>query len=135
MSIVFRDDQFIPIQGHSENPFQNPTWTPVWQQWSGEELARLLMKERPTLIAVVLLQAPAELGSVILESLPLPTSTSVLAALPQLHTTDPSVLQEIYNQLHQRLADFQRQSGPDNAGLSKLHAILSVASHETTLGS
>jgi len=125
------DAHFTPIQGQSEYPFQSPSWTPTWQQWSGQELARLLMNERPMLIAAVLLQAPTELSSVILESLPVPTATSVLAALPQLHTTDPSVLQEIYSQLHQRLADFQRQSSPENAGLAKLQAILSVVSNES----
>ncbi len=125
------DSQFTPIHEQSEYPFHNPSWTPTWQQWSGQELARLLMNERPMLIAAVLLQAPTELSSVILESLPVPTATSVLAALPQLHTADPSVLQEIYSQLHQRLADFQRQSSPENAGLAKLQAILSVVSNES----
>ncbi len=119
---------FMPIQRQSEYPFQSPSWTPTWQQWSGEELARLLTNERPTLIAAVLVQAPTELGSVILESLPSEMATLVLAALPQLHTTDPSVLQEIYSQLHQKLADFQRQSNPANAGLTKLQAILSSVS-------
>ncbi len=124
------DTEFMPIQSRSEYPFQSPNLTPAWQQWSGEELARLLMNERPTLIAAVLLQAPAELGSVILQAIPVSTATSVLAALPQLHTTDPSVLQEIYGQLNQRLADFQRQSSPENAGMAKLHAILSRVSSE-----
>ena len=125
------DSQFMPIQGRSEYPFQSPAWTPTWQQWSGEELARLLTNERPTLIAAVLLQAPTDLGSAILESLPESIATSVLIALPQLHTTDPSVLQEIYSQLHQRLVDFQRQSNPANAGLAKLQAILLAVSNES----
>ncbi len=125
------DSEFSPIHGQSEYPFQTPSWTPTWQQWSGAELARLLSNERPTLIAAVLLQAPTELSSVILESFPIPMATSVLAALPQLHTTDPSVLQEIYSELRQRLADFQRQSSPDNAGLVKLQAILAVVSTES----
>ncbi len=127
------EDRFLPVQSQTENPFQAPAWIPAWQQWSGEELARLLNNERPTLIAAVLLQAPVELGSEILQSLPAPIATSVLAVLPQLHTTDPSVLQEIYSQLHQRLSDFQRQSSPENAGMTKLQAILSTVSNETRL--
>jgi len=127
------EDRFLPVQTQTENPFQVPSWIPTWQQWSGEELARLLNNERPTLIAAVLLQAPVELGSEILQSLPAPIATSVLAVLPQLHTTDSSVLQEIYSQLHQRLSDFQRQSSPENAGMTKLQAILSTVSNETRL--
>lgn len=130
LPVEYFEDRYIPIQGRGENPFQSPQWIPTWQQWSGDELARLLMNERPTLIAAVLMQAPAELGSTILQSLPSSIATSVLSALPQLHTTDASVLQEIYSQLHQKLADFQRQSSPENAGLAKLQSILAVAPRE-----
>lgn len=125
------EGQFQNVQRQGENPFQAPLWMPAWQQWSGDELARLLSNERPTLIAAVLLQAPVELGSEILQALPSATATSVLAVLPQLHTTDPSVLQEIYSQLHQRLSDFQRQTSPQNAGMTKLQAILATVSNET----
>lgn len=125
------EGQFQHVQRQGENPFQAPLWMPAWQQWSGDELARLLSNERPTLIAAVLLQAPVELGSEILQALPSAIATSVLAVLPQLHTTDSSVLQEIYSQLHQRLSDFQRQTSPQNAGMTKLQAILATVSNET----
>ena len=124
------EEQFHNVQRQGENPFQTPLWLPPWQQWSGDELARLLSNERPTLIAAVLLQAPVELGSEILQALPSAIATTVLAVLPQLHTTDPSVLQEIYSQLHQRLSDFQRQTSPQNAGMTKLQAILATVSNE-----
>lgn len=125
------ENGFVSIHAHRDQPYSSTPWTPAWQHWSGEELARLLESERPLLIAAVLLQAPAELGSVILESLPATTATAVLAALPQLHTTDTLVLQEIHAQLHQRLTDFQRQASPENAGMAKLQAILSAVSMET----
>ncbi|MDZ4851531.1 MAG: FliG C-terminal domain-containing protein [Pirellulaceae bacterium] len=122
---------FAPLQRYSEQPFDSPSSIPSWQHWNGAELTKLLMNERPSLIAAVLLHAPEKLGSEILQTLAPEIATSVLAALPQLHTTDPTVLQEIYSELHQRLVDFKRQSSPENVGMTKLQALLSMVSSET----
>lgn len=116
-------DGFTPVQSQQQNPF-SPHWSPTWQQWSGEDLARMLTNERPNVIAALVLQCPTELGSGIVQALPAPLAASVLAALPQLHTTDPFVLQEIYDQLHTKLIDFQRQTSPANAGMTKLQALM-----------
>jgi flagellar motor switch protein FliG len=114
---------FVPVQPQSLQPF-SPAWSPTWQQWSGEDLARMLLNERPNVIAALLLQSPTELGSAILQALPAHSASAVLAALPQLHTTDPFILEEIYDQLNHKLIDFQQQTGPNNAGMTKLHALL-----------
>ncbi len=123
-------NDFQPLNASSANPFQPPAWNSTWQQWSGGDLARMLMNERPNVIAALILQCPNELAASILEALPSQTACDVLAALPQLASTDPYLLQEIYDVLHTRLIDFQRQSSPTNAGLTKLQAIMANLSHE-----
>ncbi len=90
----------------------------------------MLMNERPNVIAALILQCPNELAASILEALPSQTACDVLAALPQLASTDPYLLQEIYDVLHTRLIDFQRQSSPTNAGLTKLQAIMANLLYE-----
>jgi flagellar motor switch protein FliG len=122
--------EFQPVGGDSQNPFLPPTWASAWQQWKGDDLARLLMNERPNVIAALILQCPNELATSILEALPSQTASSVLASLPQLASTDPYLLQEIYDVLHTRLIDFQRQSSPTNAGMSKLQSLLGSLSNE-----
>ncbi len=116
-------DGFVPVQPQQRNPFL-PNWNPTWHQWSGEELARMLLNERPNVIAALVLQCPTELGSSIVQSLPSTLAASVLASLPQLHASDPAVLQEIYDQLHMKLIDFQRQTSPANEGMTKLQALM-----------
>lgn len=123
-------NDFQPLNGSSPNPFQPPAWNSTWQQWSGGDLARMLINERPNVIAALILQCPNELAASILEALPSQTACDVLAALPQLASTDPYLLQEIYDVLHTRLIDFQRQSSPSNAGLTKLQAIMANLSNE-----
>jgi flagellar motor switch protein FliG len=123
-------NDFQPVNGSSPNPFQPPLLNSAWQQWSGGDLARMLMNERPNVIAALILQCPNELAASILEALPSQTASDVLAALPQLASTDPYLLQEIYDVLHTRLVDFQRQSNPANAGLTKLQAILGNLSND-----
>jgi flagellar motor switch protein FliG len=122
--------EFQPVTGESQNPFLPPVWASAWQQWNGGDLARMLMNERPNVIAALILQCPTELATSILEALPSQTASSVLASLPQLASTDPYLLQEIYDVLHTRLIDFQRQSSPTNAGMTKLQSILSNLSNE-----
>jgi flagellar motor switch protein FliG len=116
-------DDFRPASASPADPFHR-SWHHGWRDWSGEELARLLRGERPNVIAALILQSPTDLATSLLQSLETATASAVLAALPQLHTTDPSILQEIYELLHQRLVDFQRQSSPANAGMTKLKSIL-----------
>jgi flagellar motor switch protein FliG len=116
-------DDFRPASASPADPFHR-SWNHGWRDWSGEELARLLQGERPNVIAALMLQSPTDLATSLLQSLETGTASAVLAALPQLHTTDPSILHEIYELLHQRLVDFQRQASPANAGMTKLKSIL-----------
>ncbi len=120
------DPSFRPIaQGDShQNPFGSPTVPLAWHRWDGEELARLLIYERPLVIAAVLLQIPTELGSALVQSLPNELGAAVLTQLPRLQSTDPEVLDEIHAHLQQRFVQFQAQRRPDNYGMNKLQAIL-----------
>ncbi len=123
------DDSFQPV-GHGNDPFGHLPAYPVWQNYTGEQLAQMLAGERPIVIAAVVQQAPTALGSSILQAMPVPLASATLAALPQLQTTDPTILQDIYSLLHERLAEFHRQSSPDNQGMMKLSALLTTIPHE-----
>lgn len=116
-------ESFQPM-GSGNDPFASATNYPVWQNYTGDQLAQMLAGERPIVIAAVVQQAPTNLGSAILQAMPVSLASAALAALPQLHTTDPTVLQDIYALLHEKLAEFQRQASPDNQGMLKLSALL-----------
>ncbi|GIW90567.1 MAG: flagellar motor switch protein FliG [Pirellulaceae bacterium] len=90
-----------------------------------EELAQLLSRQHPQIIAVVLAYVSPEKAAGVLELLPEDQQADILRRIAELDNTEPEVLQELERELSERLRGNVR--GPRRAGLSAVRRILEVA--------
>lgn len=82
----------MPIQGGN------------WEQYSAEQIIEVVTAERPTVIAVVLTQLQPVMANQVLGKLPNELRREVLVQLSRLQQIDAEIIQEIKDQLQQKLA-------------------------------
>lgn len=109
-----------------ENPKPSEPNHP-WAQLTGHDLSELLAAERPIVIAVVLNQIPTQLAASLLQLLPEPLAMSAMGLLPQVQGTPADILQEIQQQLEERLKNHQLPLRANQEGMQRLRTILEHA--------
>jgi flagellar motor switch protein FliG len=95
-----------------------------WHHIPVDVLAEILQGERPIVIATVLNQVSIDRATAIVQLLPIQVAGATLAAVPQLHLTDPAILKDIELELEKKISHHQPQQQMSNEGLSRLQAIL-----------
>ena len=92
-----------------------------------DKLTRILMGERPQVIALVLSHlAPQQAGRVLVRLAPA-VQTDVLRRLVDLEETDPEILREVEHGLQSRLAEQVRMQRRRVAGLSAITGIIEAS--------
>lgn len=81
-------------------PFQGS----YWEQYSADQIIEVVTAERPTVIAVVLTQLQPVIANQVLGKLPNELRKEVLVQLSRLQQVDAEIIQEITEQLQQKLA-------------------------------
>jgi flagellar motor switch protein FliG len=100
----------------------------TWEVLPLETLADVLMNERPIVIATVVNQLSNERAMQVLKLMPTALAGATLAAVPNLHLTEPAILQDIEQELHRKMGATRPRTVENQLGLAKLHAILSSVS-------
>jgi flagellar motor switch protein FliG len=119
-----------PKQAVYANPttVADATLTPSpWAQLTAHELSEILMAERPIVIAVVLNQVPMQLAASLLQLLPEELAIASLGKLPQVQGTPQDILQEIQEQLEQRMESHRLPLRAAQEGIQRLRSILDIA--------
>jgi flagellar motor switch protein FliG len=111
-----------PHQGSHSHPFSNR-----WQNIPPETLAQVLQHERPTVVAAIVHELPVVMATAVLQLLPIPTATQTMAAMPHLHRNDPSILNELMEQIRDKVEELVRIEHKSQQGLEKLKAIVAQA--------
>lgn len=91
---------------------------------SGAEVARLLSREQPQMIAVVISHLPSRRAVEILEHLPSGLQADVIGRLVDLDEMDPDVLGDLETQLQSWISEQTRRRHRRQAGLEAVTAIL-----------
>lgn len=96
----------------------------TWLDIPPATLAEILQHERPTVVAAILHELPVVMATSVLQLLPISTAAESMAAMPQLHRNDPSVLAELLEQVRAKVDDAVRCQKQNMEGLAKLKAIV-----------
>jgi flagellar motor switch protein FliG len=128
---------------HSVQPTSQPArdtydHSPVGSHPSGRNwlsippptLVRVLENERAVVIAAVLHELPVVMATSVLQLLPIPKATETMAAMPHLHRNDPSLLEELLDQIAAKAEEAIRSEQRASLGIEKLKAIVAHASED-----
>jgi flagellar motor switch protein FliG len=101
-----------------------------WHKMDAKALARFIIGERPTVIAVVLHQLQPSMGVDVLRYLPSEIHREVLQQLAEVQASDTEVLDAIEQHLVERLKEFEVQQQTEAAGSQRLAALIAAAPPE-----
>jgi len=105
--------------------------TSLWDKSSPEQILECVQAERPTVIAVVLTQLQPGVANQVLAKLGTELRTEVLIQLSKLQQVDTEIMQDITEQLQQRLALTRPVTAIDNSlSLNRLKSILEAGGEE-----
>ncbi len=97
---------------------------------AGERLAGFLSDEHPQTIAMVLSHLPPSRASQTLVNLPAMLQVEVLERIAEMDQTDPVIVREVEQQLHESLAGELELDRRRKAGLSVVQSILAAAGED-----
>ncbi|MBM3965894.1 MAG: hypothetical protein FJ308_12645 [Planctomycetes bacterium] len=103
-------------------PEKNPI--EPWDDIAPASLAELLRNERGIVIATVINQLPVPVATAMLQHLPVQTATEAMAHLPNLHRTDAKILEEILEEMKNKMRSMEHSKRMSQSGIEKLRAIV-----------
>ena len=119
-----------PMSAHAyqRHPAIQPTAREVppfdfLREYPGEDLARMLGREHPQTIAIVVAHLPAERSAELLEAVPAPLQVEILRRVADLSEADPEAIRAIEQELRKSYAAHEMRA----SGIEKVHSILAAA--------
>ena len=113
--------------GDSEESHQADVPFRFLREAETEKLAKILVAERPQVIALVLSHLPPAQAGKVLARLPPATQVDVVRRLVDLEETDPEILRDVERGLEKRLSELVRMQRRRVAGLSAVAGILEAS--------
>ncbi len=118
--------EFEPVNSNSIEPFVTHSGWEGFPASSGADIAKLLVDERPTVVATVLKQVSTQLGAAILEALPSRLAASALSTIPNLDTIDQTIMRDIHETLREKLSTYRSQLSPDAPDVQHIQSLLAI---------
>lgn len=119
------------LNSHSPVNAGGPFGGSYWDQYSADQIIEVVTAERPTVIAVVLTQLQPSVANQILGKLQNELRKEVLIQLSRLQHVEAEIIQEIKDQLQQKLAFIRPTPYVDQEmGMNRLKSILEAGDEQ-----
>ncbi len=113
-----------------KSPIVDEAASSTWHQMDAQSLAKFIVGERPTVIAVVLQQLQPSMAVSVLAGIPAAMHREILHQLANLQGIDPDAMAAIEQHIAERVSDYESKKKSQAVGSQRLVALLAAAPPE-----
>ncbi len=116
--------------GGAQSVVDDSVSSSTWHQMDAQSLARFIVGERATVIAVVLQQLQPSMAVAVLAGIPSAMHREILHQLANLQAIDPDAMAAIEQHIADRVSDYESKKKSQAVGSQRLVALLAAAPPE-----